>query len=183
MQPQNAATLCACVLTIIALFLLSFFSQIPVWSVFIAWACFFHIGGGADRSQAFGNILQHMLLGAVAAWASSIVLLHNPFASGLSQQLWGPVIIGLVIALLFRFGTIQRFSITPVIIYAYASVFAFASTTGLFSLEHLLSLTLGNALLAVMLATLIGASAAFINSVLVDALVSRARPNQVPQKV
>lgn len=170
MSPLNAATLCACVLTIIALYLLSFFSQIPVWSVFIAWACFFHIGGGVDRTQAFGSILQHIMLGAVAAWLSAIALLHNPFDSALGQQLWGPVLIGFVIALLFRFGTLARFSITPVVIYGYASVFAFASTAGLFSMEALLSFSLDNALLAVMLATLIGATAAFINSLLVDAL-------------
>lgn len=170
MNPMNAATLCACVLTIIALFILSYFSQIPVWSVFIAWACFFHIGGGADRKQAFGHILQHMLLGAVAAWLSAIALLHSPFEAGLAQQLWAPVLIGIVIALLFMLGRLPRFSITPVIIYGYASVFAMASTAGLFSLENLLSFSLANAMLAVVAATLIGACAAYINSMLVDAL-------------
>jgi hypothetical protein len=175
MRQQNAATLCAFALTIITLYLLSFFSQIPVWSVFIAWACFFHIGGGADRAQAFGHIMQHMLLGAVAAWLSAIALLHNPFEAGLAQQLWGPVLIGFVIALLFSLGRLARFSITPVVIYAYASIFAYASTAGLFSLDALLSLSLNNALLAVMLATLIGASAAYLNGMLIDLLSRQQR--------
>lgn len=175
MQPKNAIVLCACILTIIALFVLSYFSQIPVWSVFIAWACFFHIGGGENRNQAFGHILQHMVLGAVAAWLSAIALLHNPFESGLAQQLWTPVLIGIVIALLFLLARLPRFAIAPVIIYGYASVFAMASTAGLFSLENLLSFSLGNAMLAVVVATLIGACAAYINSMLVDAL-SKSQP-------
>ncbi len=173
MTQLNAATFSAFLLTSIVLYMLGFFAFIPPWAVFIAWACFFHMNGGAHRNQAFISTITHMPLGATAAWISAIALLNNPFDSALGQQLWGPVLIGAVIAGLARMSTIQLFSITPAIIYGYASVFAFTSTTGLFASHYLLSLSFNNALLAILSSTIIGASAGYINATLVAALVGR----------
>ncbi|MTI64765.1 DUF1097 family protein [Methylophaga sp.] len=91
----------------------------------------------------------------------------------MGQQLWGPVFIGAVIAVLTRIGTIALFSVTSAVIYGYASVFAFASTAGLFTPEHLLSVSLNNALLAILLSTGIGVSAGYVNAALVAVLVGQ----------
>lgn len=173
MTQLNAATFSAFLLTSIVLYVLGFFTFIPPWAVFITWACFFHMNGGTNRNQAFIATIRHMALGATAAWVSAIVLLYNPFDSTLGQQLWGPVFIGAVIAILARMSTIALFSVTPAIIYGYASVFAFASTAGLFSSEHLLSVSFNNALLAIIISTVVGAMAGYINAVLVATLVGR----------
>lgn len=173
MSQLNATTFCAFALTVIALYLLSFFPFIPPWAVFIAWACFFHMDGGANRQQAyFANIL-HIALGAFGGWVSAIVVLNNPFETGLAAQLWAPVFIGLVIAVLSRMGTMTRFCVTPAVIYGYASVFAFASTTGFFSLAKLLSLSFSNALIAIVFSVVIGTSAAYFNAWLVGFLSTR----------
>lgn len=173
MTQLNAATFSAFALTTIVLYVLGFFTFIPPWAVFITWACFFHMNGGANRNQAFITTIRHMALGATAAWISAIVLLNNPFDSEWSQQLWGPVCIGTIIAILTRMGTIALFSVTPAIIYGYASIFAFATTAGLFAPEHLLSVSFNNALLAILFSTVVGASAGYINAALVAALVGQ----------
>lgn len=171
MTQLNAATFSAFALTTIVLYVLGFFTFIPPWAVFIAWACFFHMNGGVNRNQAFVATIRHMALGAMAAWISAIFLLNNPAESALGQQLWGSVFIGAIIAILARMSTIALFSVTPAIIYGYASVFAFASTTGLFASEHLLSVSFNNALIAILFSTLVGTSAGYVNAALVAALV------------
>lgn len=173
MSQLNATTFCAFALTAVVVYLLGFFPFIPAWAVFIAWACFFHMDGGANRQQAyFANIL-HIALGAFGAWISAIVILNNPFETAFAAQLWGPVLIGIVIALLSRMGTMTRFCVTPAVIYGYASVFAFASTTGFFSLEKLLSLSFSNALIAVTFSVVLGTSAGYFNAWLVSYLSGR----------
>ena len=171
MTQLNAATFSAFALTTIVLYVLGFFTFIPPWAVFIAWACFFHMNGGVNRNHAFIATIIHMALGAIAAWISAIFLLNNPVDSALGQQLGGALFIGAIIAILARMSTITLFSVTPAIIYGYASFFAFASTTGLFAPEHLLSMSFNNALLAILFSTLVGASAGYVNAALVAALV------------
>ena len=171
MTQLNAVTFSAFALTTIVLYVLGFFTFIPPWAVFITWACFFHMNGGANRNQAFIATIRHMALGATAAWISAIVLLNNPFDNALGQQLWGPVFIGAIIAILARMGSISLFSVTPAIIYGYASVFAFASTAGLFASKYLLSVSFNNALLAILFSSIVGASAGYVNAALVAALV------------
>ncbi len=173
MTQLNAATFSAFALTTIVLYVLGFFTFIPPWAVFITWACFFHMNGGVNRNQAFMAAIRHMALGAVAAWMSAIVLLNNPFHSALGQQLWGPVFIGVIIAIIARISTTSLFNVTPAIIYGYASVFAFASTTGLFTPAHLLSISFNNALIAILFSTVVGASAGYVNAALVAALVGQ----------
>lgn len=167
MSQLNATTFCAFVLTAVVLYLLSFYAFIPPWAVFIAWACFFHMDGGVNRNQAYIATILHLALGAFSAWVSAIAVLNNPFSSALGEQLWAPVFIGVVIAVLSRMGTITRFCVTPAVIYGYASVFAFASTTDFFSHEQLLSVSFNNALLAVVFSFVLGASAGYLNAMLV----------------
>lgn len=173
MTQLNATTFSSFAMTTTVLYLLGFFTFIPPWAVFITWACFFHMNGGINRNQAFIATIRHIALGATAAWVSTIVVLNNPFDSTMGQQLWGPVFIGAVIALLTRMGSTALFSVTPAIIYGYASIFAFASTAGLFALEHLLSVSFNNALIAILFSTVIGASAGYVNAALVAVLVKQ----------
>lgn len=170
MTQLNATTFSAFAMTTIVLYILGFFTFIPPWAVFITWACFFHMDGGVNRNQAFIATILHMALGAFGAWISAIAILNNPFDSALGQQLWGPVFIGAIIAILARMGTISRFSVTPAIIYGYASVFAFASAAGFFTLEQLLSVSFNNALLAILFSIACGALAGYLNATLVGVL-------------
>lgn len=170
MNRMNIATFCAFAMTVGAVYLLNFYPFLPPWAVFITWACFFHMDGGVNRKQAFISTITHMGLGALGAWLSALALLNNPFSSQLGGELWGPVLIGAAIAALFRMGVFTRFCVTPAIIYGYASVFAFASTSGFFSFERLTSLSFSNALLGVWFCIVLGACAGYVNALLVDIL-------------
>ena len=174
MTPLNASALTGAVLTVIALYILGFFPFIPGWAMFLTWACFFHMGGGVDRRQAYSATLLHLGLGIFTAWLSALAVLHNPFGSGLAQNLWAPVLIGLVIGLLLRTGTVARLAVTPAIIYGYAGTFAFLGTTGTFGVEPLLSLSFQNALVAMGTSIVIGASAGYVNAVLAALLSTPA---------
>lgn len=168
MDKLNAATAVAIIMTILVLYALGATPFIPVWAVFIGWACFFHMGGGTDPRQAFLATIQHIGLGIVAAWLSALLVLINPFSNTTLMEWWAPVIIGLIIGVLFRMSIFARFSITPAIIYGYAGTFAFLSAPGRFSMQTLLSLSFENVLIALSASLLIGAFAGYLNAVLVQ---------------
>lgn len=186
MTQLNAATISAFLMTAIVLFLLGYVPYIPAWAVFITWACFFHMDGGVDRNQAYVATVVHMGLGALAAWISALMILENPFGSAVAQQVWAPMLIGIVIAVLIRVSAIPRLSVTPVTIYGYASIFAFVSASGSFSLENLLSVTTDNALVTILISIVVGASAGYLNAVIVSLLCSdrwvrRSEMSTVPE--
>ncbi|CAG0998742.1 hypothetical protein MTYP_02726 [Methylophilaceae bacterium] len=171
----NAATFSAFLFTVVAVYLLGFYPFIPPWAVFISWACFFHMDGGVDRNQAFFSTSMHIGLGAFAAWVSALLLLLNPFGDALGSSLWGPLLIGLVIAMLLRLSVFTRFSVTPALIYGYASIFAFLSAPGGFRLEALLSLSFQNAIIAIGCSVVLGVSAGYLNSILVELLSASSK--------
>lgn len=168
MNKLNAATLVAVVMTALVLYVLAWTPFIPIWAVFISWACFFHMNGGEYRKQAWIAALLHIGVGIVSAWLSALLVLNNPFSHGPIAAWWAPVVIGLVIGALFRLGVLARFSITPAIIYGYAGTFAFLSVPGRFSQEMLLSLSFQNALIGTGAGLLLGISAGYLNSVVVE---------------
>lgn len=172
MSPLNATTFCAFALTTIALYILGFFPFIPAWAVFIPWACFFHMDGGVNPKQAFFANILHLSLGVFAAWLSAIALIFNPFDTAVGAQLWGPVLIGVMIAVLSRMGTLTSFCVTPAVIYGYAGTFAFLTTPGMFSIDHLLSLSFNNALITMLFSIVLGTGAAYLNAMLVGILCS-----------
>lgn len=87
MKPINAVTFSEFVLTAVALYILGHFPFIPVWSVFITWACFFHMDGGVNKNQAFFANLRHIGLRAIASWISALIVLNNPLSGALTNQL------------------------------------------------------------------------------------------------
>lgn len=167
MKPINAVTFSGFLLTAVALYLLSYFPFIPAWPIFITWACFFHMDGGVNKNQAFYSTILHVGLGALASWISAILVLNNPFSGELASQLWAPVLIAAVIAGLMRMSVLTQFCVTPAIIYGYASIWAFLSAPGLLNQDTLLSLSFQNAIVAIGFCVVSGASAGYINAVMV----------------
>lgn len=171
MNKLYAATLVATIMTILVLHALAATPYIPAWAVFIAWACFFHLGGDSEPGRAYFSTLQHMGLGIAAAWVSAQIVLINPFSHPAIGAWWAPVVIGLAIGVLFRLSVFARFAVTPAIVYGYAGTFAFLSVgQEKFTSEALLSFSFDNVLIALGACLLIGISAAYLNSVLVQRL-------------
>lgn len=178
MKPINAISFSGFALTAIALYLLNYFPFIPAWPVFITWACFFHMDGGINKDQAYFATLRHIGIGALASWVSALLVINNPFSNALAAQLWAPILIGLVIAILMRLSVLIQFSVTPAIVYGYASIWAFLSVPGLLNQQTLLSLSFQNAILAIGFCVILGASAGYINAMLVSWLCSlRLKPS------
>lgn len=181
MTRLNAACCCAALLTTIVLLLTQGYPALPAWMLFITWACFFHLGGGEHPAAAFRTVVTHIGFGVLTAWLTALLLLASPWNEGLLHALWGPVVIGLVIGALVRLGVVGYFAVTPAIIYGYASVWAFLSTGGHFSLQALQSLSMQNVIIALPPCILIGASMGVLNARLVDWLSRSASPAAVHQ--
>lgn len=171
MTPLSVISFCAFLLTAIALYLLAKAPFLPPWAIFIAWACFFHMDGGQNRNQAYMATITHLSLGTLAAWLSAIAVILNPFTSELGTTWWPPVLIGAVIAGFMRLSALPRFSITPAIIYGYASFFAFVSVPDTFSIDKFMSLSFSNGLIAVIFCQTLGATAGYINVLLIEFLL------------
>lgn len=170
MSRINAACFCAAILTTIVLLLTQGFPALPVWSLFITWACFFHLGGDKEPAAAFRITVTHVGLGVVTAWLTALLLFTNPWTDTALSQAWGPVIIGLVIGVLVRLSAIGHFAVTPAIIYGYASVWAFLSIGEHFSLQALQSLSMQNVIIAILPCILIGATMGAVNVYMVNRL-------------
>ena len=172
MKHINAVAISGFVLTAVTLYILGYFPFIPVWSVFITWACFFHMDGGINKNQAFFSNLRHIGLGAIASWVSALIVLNKPFSGELASQLWAPIVIAAVIALLMKLSVYAQFSITPAIIYGYASIWAFLSVPGMLDQETLLSLSFQNAIVAIGFSLVLGTIAGYLNAIMVSWLIS-----------
>lgn len=168
MKLINAITLSGFILTAVGLYVLSYFPFIPAWALFITWACFFHLDGGIDKNKAFFSTIRHIGLGAISSWVSALFVLNNPLTSDWASPLWAPVLIAAVIAALMRLGALVQFSITPAIVYGYASIWAFLSVPGTFTQDKLLSLSFQNAIVALLFCVVVGACAAYINAIMIN---------------
>lgn len=179
MKPINAVTLAGFTLTALMIYLLGYFPMIPAWPIFITWACFFHMGGSINKNQAFYATIMHIGLGACASWLSALLVINNPLPGELANQLWVPLLIAAVIAALMRLSVFTKFSVTPAIIYGYASIWAFLSVPGLLNQNTLLSLTFQNAIVAIGFCIVSGACAGYINAVMVTWLCSVRIPKNL----
>ncbi len=177
MKPINAVTISGFLLTAVMLYVLAYFPFLPAWPIFIAWACFFHMEGGENSKQAYYATLMHIGFGAIASWISALLVINSPFSAQLANQLWGPVLIAVVIGAIMRISMLTQLSITPAIIYGYASIWAFLSVPGLLNNDQLLSVSFQNAIVAILFCTILGASAGYINASMVNWLCGLRRNN------
>ncbi len=175
MKPINAVTISGFLLTAVMLYVLAYFPFLPAWPIFIAWACFFHMEGGENSKQAYYATLMHIGFGAIASWISALLVINSPFSAQLANQLWGPVLIAVVIGAIMRISMLTQLSITPAIIYGYASIWAFLSVPGLLNNDQLLSVSFQNAIVAILFCTILGVSAGYINASMVNWLCGLRR--------
>ena len=183
MKPINAVTLSGFLLTAIILYLLGYYPFIPAWPIFITWACFFHMEGGINKEQAFFATILHIGLGTFASWISALLVINSPFSGALANQLWAPLLIAAVIAVLMRISNVTQFSVTPAIIYGYASIWAFLSAPGLLTQQMLLSISFQNAIVSIGFCVVLGACLGYINAVMINWLCAFRVPLNFTNKL
>jgi hypothetical protein len=126
-----------------------------IWAGFIAWACFFH--SGAD-GNALKNTIVCNAFGAVLAWVAALIILSFPMADSLGLPLWAAIVVGLTVLVLCLGAHIKAFSSIPASVYGYAAVFAYLlQTADSMTKEKLMSGSMANALILVVVSMAIGA--------------------------
>ncbi len=126
-----------------------------IWAGFIAWACFFHSGGDTN---ALKNTIVGNAFGAFCAWVAAVIILSIPLAETLSLPVWAGIVVGLTVLGLCLGAHIKAFSVIPASVYGYAAVFAYLlQTADSMTKAKLLSVSMGNGLILVIVSMAIGA--------------------------
>ncbi len=141
-----------------------------IWAVFIAWACFFAIGGDGKALQ---NTIVCSILGAVLAWIALLIILGVPLAGMLTLPIWAGIVVGATVLIMCLLAQIEVFSALPASVLGYASVASLAlQTPPAFSIDALTSASFNNALIVIVISLVVGAVLGMISGKVGDALTS-----------
>lgn len=126
-----------------------------IWVAFIAWACYFAIGGD---QKALQNTIVCGILGAVVAWVALLVILSIPLGEALTVPIWAGIVVAGSVLVMCLLAHVEYFSSIPASVLGYASVAAYAlQTEGAFTMEALSSAGTSNALVVVAISVVVGA--------------------------
>ncbi len=143
-----------------------------IWAGFIAWACFFHSGGDGN---ALRNTIVGNAFGAFCAWVAALIILHFPLADSLTLPVWAGIVVGLTVMAMCLAAHIKAFSVIPASVYGYAATFAYLlQTADTMTKDKLMSASMANALLVVIISMAIGALFGFASGKLGGALAAKA---------
>lgn len=141
-----------------------------IWTVFIAWACFFAIGGDGKALQ---NTIVCSILGALIAWIGLLIFLGIPLASAITTPIWAGIVVAVTVIILCLLAQIEFFSSIPAGVLGYASVASFAlQTPDAMTLDALTSGSFHNALIVIVISLVVGAILGLISAKVGDALAS-----------
>ena len=173
MKPITAVPFCAVVLTVVALLALQEIKVLPIWPVFIAWACFCHLGGGKEPRAAIRSLLVCLLFGVFMGWLSALAILTNPLGRTIPDPVSGAVIAGIAIGVISALAFWKALVATPVCVYGYAATWGFLDVPGRFDLSVLTSFSAENVMVALPCAFVFGGLSGYMNARLVDLLVPK----------
>ena len=143
-----------------------------IWAGFIAWACFFHSGGDGN---ALRNTIVGNAFGAFCAWLAALIILHFPLADTLTLPVWAGIVVGLTVMAMCLAAHIKAFSVIPASVYGYAATFAYLlQTADTMTKDKLMSASMANALLIVIISMAIGALFGLASGKLGGALAAKA---------
>ena len=143
-----------------------------IWAGFIAWACFFHSGGDGN---ALRNTIVGNAFGAFCAWVAAVIILSFPLADSLTLPVWAGIVVGLTVMAMCLAAHIKAFSVIPASVYGYAATFAYLlQTADTMTKDKLMSASMANALLVVIISMAIGALFGLASGKLGGALAAKA---------
>ena len=143
-----------------------------IWAGFIAWACFFHSGGDGN---ALRNTIVGNAFGAFCAWVAALIILSFPLADSLTLPVWAGIVVGLTVMAMCLAAHIKAFSVIPASVYGYAATFAYLlQTADTMTKDKLMSASMANVLLAVIISMAIGALFGLASGKLGGALAAKA---------
>lgn len=139
-----------------------------IWATFIAWACFFHVGGddAALRNTIIGNVF-----GSLVAAIAAIIIVAVPLAATLTLPLWAGIVVGVSVWVICIAAKFKPLSVIPANVYGYAAILAYLlQTPDRLSLQALTSVSLNNAFIVVALSMIVGAIRGYASAKLGAAL-------------
>ena len=141
-----------------------------IWAAFIAWACFFAIGGD---SSALKNTIISSIFGAIIAWLALLIFLSIPLAETLTLPIWAGIMVAISVTVMCLIASYTIFSSIPAAVLGYASVAAFAlQTSEALTLNALTSVGFDNAIIVIILSLIAGAILGIASSKISDALAT-----------
>jgi hypothetical protein len=143
-----------------------------IWAGFIAWACFFHSGG---NTAGLTNTIVCNTFGAFCAWVAAVVILSFPLADSLTLPVWAGIVVGITVMLMVLAAKVPALSTIPASVYGYAAVFAYLlQTPETLTKDKLLSASLGNAFLIVVISMILGALFGFVSAKMAGSMTAKA---------
>lgn len=155
MSEKNALSLSIGALGAIAVWLTADVIKVPVWVVFIAWASFFVLGAGV---QGLLRSVASNLTGIVIASLCLLIIQEAGFDTWLTA-----VVVGVGSALMVAVSRFKLVAVIPVIVLGFASTVGTSAVTGR-TITYVDSI--GNPVLMVMTAMLLGAAFGFLSETL-----------------
>ena len=144
--------------------------MVLIWVVFIAWGCFFAIGGD---SKALQNTIVCSIAGALLAWIALLIILAIPLAEVITLPIWAGIVVGVTVLVMCLIAHIEFFSSIPASTFGYASVAGYSlQTEGALSMDALTSGSFNNALIVIVVSLVIGAILGIISGKVGGALTS-----------
>jgi hypothetical protein len=136
---------------------------LQVWAIFLAWACFFHVGG---KEQGIVTTIVCMtfgvIIGLLALWGNANL---NP---GLDGALWAGICVGIGAFIIVLASSIPLFAAIPASVYGFAAIAAFALLkTGT---DDLLNFGMGHPGVIVVLSIIAGAIFGYLSEKLAGIL-------------
>ncbi|HEX2429617.1 MAG TPA: DUF1097 domain-containing protein [Aestuariivirgaceae bacterium] len=95
---------------------------LQIWATFIAWACFYHTGGG---EAGLKNTIAANIWGAICATVA-LVLVAKMGGGAMGAGLW----VGLTVAVMILGAQVPLLSSIPAAVYGYAAVAAYGLMKG-----------------------------------------------------
>lgn len=146
---------------------------IQLWVIFVAWACFYHVGG---KEQGIITTVVHMIFGAVCAWIAFLLITKvgvPTFGAG-ALAIEAAVAVGLTIVLLVMAANAKPLSVIPASVYGYATTAAYGAFIPILSadgktvaegnhLGHLLEASMLNPLIVIAVSAIVGAIFAYVS--------------------
>ena len=141
-----------------------------IWAAFIAWACFFAIGGD---TAALKNTIISSIFGAIIAWLALLIFLSIPLAETLTLPIWAGIMVAISVTVMCLIANYTIFSSIPAAVLGYASVAAFAlQTSEALTLNALTSVGFDNAIIVIILSLIAGAILGIASSKISDTLAT-----------
>jgi hypothetical protein len=170
MTEKNALTVSIGVLGAVAVWLTGALVLVPVWVVFIAWASFFILGGG--RAGLLRSVLSNLTGIAIAS-----LTLFVTQGLDLGLLLTG-VAVGLGSALMVQASRVGLLAAIPAIVWGFASTVGTVAVTG----RSIASPLIGNPVLIVVVAMVLGGFFGIVSEALARLMTSRRTPSAVTRE-